>query len=170
MNKREIQGFLSDPRLIQIRATNDMTEKLRLAAEMHGGSAPWLGEPHRKEWRYKGLDCLIVRNWVGGALCGYVAVPASHPYHGMGFEDVHRINDDLAVHGGLTYASLCHGTICHEAKPGDADNVWWLGFDCAHYGDWSPLMLSLSDETYRDISYVMAETERLAEQLLGVMR
>lgn len=95
---------------------------------------PWINEPDRVEWRHRGLPCLIVRNHTG-ALCGYVAVPPGHPAHGAGYDSV-----NVDVHGGLTFANHCdtseRALICHTPEPGEPDDVWWLGFDCAHYGDY----------------------------------
>lgn len=143
---------------------------------------PWLEEPDRREWRYRGYPCLIVRNPMR-ALCGYVGVPPGHPYHGKGYDDV-----PADAHGGLTFAAKCSDHICHKALPGEADDVWWLGFDCSHSDDFSPryddpesetnVMMrekygaGLSDfstrhpKTYKTIDWVKAETERLADQLV----
>lgn len=136
------------------------------------GSGPWDNEPDRVEWRDEktGLDCLILRNGLG-ALCGYVAVRPGHPWHGKGYDDV-----PAEVHGGLTYADACHGRICHVPRPGEPDNVWWLGFDAGHAWDLVPSMThwrrlmpklaSLDDsETYRTVEYMRAECERLARQV-----
>lgn len=130
------------------------------------GQGPWLSEPDREQWdTVVGLPGLIVRNRVG-ALCGYVAVAPGHP----AFEkDYYYV--DVDVHGGLTYAAHCqeNGPICHIPKPGEPDNVWWLGFDCAHLGDAYPAEDGMmSGETYKDIGYVRAEVERLAVQLVAL--
>lgn len=140
------------------------------------GDGPWQKEPDLISWEYKGLPCLMRRNTeVTGSWCGYVAVPSNHPAFEKRYDDV-----DVCVHGGLTYASHCQGDICHEPKPGESDNVWWLGFDCAHSGDLSPRMeaqLNLfipnregwgSFQKYRDMDYVMKEVESLANQLLEI--
>lgn len=99
-----------------------------------------------------------------GAWCGYVAVPPGHALHGRGYDD-----PDVDVHGGLTYADACHGPICHVPKPGEPDDVWWFGFDCAHAWDMSPGSLQfhrpMPDEVYRTVEYARRETESLAEQL-----
>lgn len=90
----------------------------------------------------------------------------------------------LQVHGGVTYASACQGELCHVPKPGEPDNVWWIGFDCGHSGDLLPGMLAMekqhgwdapdhplslrsyrSRDVYRDQAYVTQETKNLAEQL-----
>ncbi len=141
---------------------------------------PWMEEPDKAHWVDKatGLDCLIVRAGSLGHLCGYVGVPPEHPWHGYGYD---RVPAD--AHGGLTFADACgHGEdeaagICHVPAPGRPDNVWWLGFDCAHYRDLSPGMyvgqLSVPEQyrmpdvmqgEYRTFDWVKAEVEQLAAQ------
>lgn len=133
----------------------------------------WDSEPDKRQWldEATGLPCLIVRNGPElGALCGYVGVPKGHPAHGKEYDDV-----SVDVHGGLTFASGCsHGAedreICHKVEPGEPDDVWWLGFDCAHLGDVCPGMqryarLSYGHDTYKDFDYVVREVQRLAKQL-----
>jgi hypothetical protein len=48
----------------------------------------WQEEPDYQHWidEETGLDCLIVRN-SGGALCGYVGIPQSHPFYSFGYSD-----------------------------------------------------------------------------------
>jgi hypothetical protein len=68
--------------------------------------------------------------------------------------------------------------ICHIPGDGEPDNVWWLGFDCVHYGDLAPKMPKMNAtlgghdvrdyETYRDLAYVRAEVASLARQLSEV--
>lgn len=125
------------------------------------GPGPWDHEPDKIQWSddATGLPCLIVRGPLG-ALCGYVGVPEGHPWYGVEFSAV-----NAEVHGGLTYSSPCQhgGKICHVPEPGEPDNVWWLGFDCAHLGDLTPGAY-LDDGTYRDVGYVTRETAHLAQQ------
>jgi hypothetical protein len=131
------------------------------------GAGPWQSEPDRAEWMTEaGLPGLIVRNHMG-ALCGYVAVPPGHPLHGKHYGEV-----DVSCHGGLTYAEACHGDICHKAAPGEPDNVWWFGFDCAHAFDLVPAVHACFPMpvpvTYRDLAYVKEEVEDLAGQLAAL--
>jgi len=127
---------------------------------------PWDTEPDKAQWvdPTTGLDCLIHRNRMG-ALCGYVGLPPDHPLHGADCDTV-----DVKVHGGLTYSDRCQDTgdesrgICHVSEPGRPHDVWWLGFDCAHWQDRLP-GLNLSGPVYRDVGYVKAEVEWLAAQL-----
>jgi len=133
------------------------------------GPGPWQSEPDRKEWRHKGLPCLIVRNHLG-ALCGYVAVSPGHPWHRKHYDDI-----DADVHGGLTFSAPCRegSPICHVPQPGESDDVWWVGFDCNHGEDLAPGIranlppeLHWTGDVYRNINYVQLEVEDLARQAL----
>lgn len=143
---------------------------------------PWHDEPDRLEFDHAGFTCLLLRN---AAWCGYVAVPPGHPWHGKNYDDVRTVNADgdedwPDVHGGLTYSGECSGHICHVPKPGEPDDVWWVGFDCNHHGDLSMSTLWMGvrypdsslwggrGESYRDVEYVRWQTERLAAQAKAV--
>jgi hypothetical protein len=129
---------------------------------------PWMQEPDRRDWRAHGLPCLALRNH-HGTWCGYVGVPPGHPWYDVSYAQL-----DVEVHGGLTYSARCTDHICHVAAPGEPDEVFWLGFDCGHAFDYAPGIAALAreiglgqrwpEETYRDLAYVSAEIERLAEQ------
>jgi hypothetical protein len=91
---------------------------------------------------------------------------------------------DAEVHWGLTYSAGCsHGdpaySICHIPDPGEPDDVWWLGFDCAHSGDytdmkedaaWRARFPRLGRDIYRDVEFVRAEIARLAAQAIEARR
>lgn len=157
-------------------------EKAVLHDRAGWGAGPWDSEPDRVDFEHAGFACLLHRGPMG-QWCGYVGVPATHPAYAKPYSDV-----DVDVHGGLTYANRCQGAICHVPKPGMSDDVWWLGFDCAHAGDFTPhtnkyhgaypwplkpydhaeAMAAVDRwevEKYRTVEYVRTETERLAEQL-----
>jgi len=147
------------------------------------GTGPWTDEPDKIQYvdGPSGLDCLIVRNG-GGALCGYVGVPAGHPWHSVDYDGLSLRNID--VHCGLTYSASCmEGApedrgICHVPDPGRPGDVWWFGFDCAHAYDLSPghaagLREQLPGyggiyDVYRDLGYVRNEVRNLARQLAEV--
>lgn len=154
---------------------------------------PWMEEPDKAQWidTVTGLDCLIVRNHMGG-LCGYAGVMPGHPWHEKQYDEVELPE---GVHGGLTYADYCmEGAedgpgVCHIPEPGRPANVWWLGFDCGHINDVMPGMLAferpevqtleqvqqyLKDEltgdryfrkTYKSFPYVIRECASLALQI-----
>ena len=132
---------------------------------------PWHGEPDHEEFRSPhGLPCILHRSGLG-AWCGYVGVPPGHPWHGKAYSD---LTDPFPeVHGGLTYSDRCQGAICHVPRPGESDDVWWLGFDCNHSGDLSLYDLADSSrphwdilwpESYKTAEYARRETLKLAEQ------
>jgi hypothetical protein len=134
---------------------------------------PWTLEFDKKQWQDEatGLPCLIVRNKGGGHLCGYVGVTKDHPLFRVGYADV-DLNE--SPHGGLTFSDHCQPNseedgICHLVEEGEDDQVWWLGFDCAHCMDLSPAY-SFSDGAYRNVEYVANECRALALELSKVER
>jgi hypothetical protein len=92
---------------------------------------------------------LAVRHPEYGHWCGYVGVHQGHELHGKRYQDI----EDIDVHGGLTYSNKCdpserEGTgVCHVPGPGEDEDVWWFGFDCAHYNDLSPGLEHLLAQT-----------------------
>lgn len=124
-------------------------------------------------FKHKGLLCCIGRNTLG-TLNGYVAVPRGHPYFGKDYDEI-----EIEVHGGLTYAYSDLGFF----ENGIFEDIWWLGFDTAHFGDSIPFSFSYSipfsfsyledigspisrESTYKNFDYVKAETISLADQLV----
>lgn len=147
-----------------------VNERIQAKERAQWSEGPWKDEPDIVEWRHEGFACLLVRN-ACGALCGYVGVPPGHPYHGKDYGEVES-QSDLRCHGGLTYSNSCGGAICHEPSEGEPDDVWWLGFDCAHAYDLVPGLarygrLSETD-AYCTLDYVRGEVEELARQLKAV--
>ena len=95
-----------------------------------------------------GLQCYIRRNGFG-SWCGYVVMSSSASALKEEFEC-------LDVHGGVTYCASGFD----DAHPG-----FWVGFDCAHYRDRSPLQTFDLDAIYRDVEYVKQQCSQLASQL-----
>ena len=128
--------------------------------------APWKSEPDHERWTdvATGYECSIVRHTSMQHLCGYVGLPADHPWFRKHYDDARMMDGDyVEAHGGLTYA--------HDHAPNEKpDGLWWLGFDCAHLGDYSPDIgrgvrsSGDSEETYKTWAYVRAECETLASQ------
>jgi hypothetical protein len=132
-----------------------------------------------KKWDFLGLQCIVTRNDLGGPShswsahrCGYVRVPAGHPFHGKGYDDI-----DVNVHGGLTFAEV--EPCAHEDGTG-----YWIGFDFAHGGDTKfadendpralhnmfPALHHYPDrysEHYWTLEEVQKETEDLARQVIA---
>lgn len=129
---------------------------------------PWELEPDLFEFSHRGYECKAKRNLTTGAWCGYVGKkPRTNRYID---DEQQRVSADsrdelFDVHGGITF--------------NDHD---WLGFDCAHFGDYSPRLdgqLRMKKDyiefkqlfgdahapVYRTLGYVVREICRLAEQL-----
>jgi len=100
------------------------------------------------------IDWLIGVNTGWGN--GYVIIPKDHKLYGVNYD---HINVD--VHGGLTFAQdvghLKNNDHWKDSLEG-IDEGWVVGFDTAHYQDNS---INCSKE------FVLAETERLKEQLMN---
>lgn len=131
------------------------------------GVGPWTDEPDRVEWRHKGVPCIMRRHPSLGHWCGYVAVSSEHPWAKA--PDIYEVNAD--AHGGITYGPHeCDKEmgVCHEPEEGETEDVRWVGFDCAHVGDYSPGShgYRFGNETYKTVEYVKAQVEDLAEQAL----
>lgn len=143
-----------------------MSENINHTVDKSGWpDGPWMTEPDRVQWQHAGYACLIMRGPVG-ALCGYVGIPEDHPCFGKHYDSC----EVEGAHCGLTYSDACSGSICHIPEPGMPDKVWWLGFDCAHYGDICPSIRRLNlrydyRETYKDVAYVMGCCNEMAMNL-----
>lgn len=79
--------------------------------------------------------------------CGYVVIPEDHPCYGLDYEVV---EDDIDVHGGLTFSGTFE----------DIDG-FLLGFDCAHAGD---------NPEVQDEEYTLSECKSLVDQLIKLER
>lgn len=115
------------------------------------------------------LDCLIVRNTFG-CLCGYVGLPDSHKFHGRHYNEIEEELGYSNAHGGLTYSESCDGVICHQH---DGDGVtWWVGFDTSHSEDLMPnydgFTFDASNQTYKNVEFVVKEVEKLATTLTSL--
>lgn len=109
----------------------------------------------------KGLEWEVTSNRMGYR-CGYVRIPAGHPWHGLDYDDVEPYP---IVHGGLTFARP--DTDCGK---GGLDNAWWLGFDCAHAGDAPDPSLPGYLELMAKLGGVIRTTEYVAGQCQSLAR
>jgi hypothetical protein len=109
-----------------------------------------------------GYTLAVGRNALG-AFVGYVQVPKQHAWFNLNYT---AIEDELYVHGGITYSG-----------PLDELGTWWFGFDCAHAFDHVPGILALLKQTgfegelwedgkVWDADAVLDECRNLAVQLL----
>lgn len=99
-----------------------------------------------------GVEDVIIYRAPLGHLCGYVK-------WGLSLDDmtIDRADEIFSVRGGVTF---------FDRLPRVKDGCYYVGFDCAHLGDYTPLGgVSFSDERYRTISYVMEEALSLRHQI-----
>lgn len=61
---------------------------------------------------------------------------------------------------------MCEDNVCHLS---DGEKLYWLGFDCAHAGDYRPADHKygggIDSEVYRDLDYVVRQVNVMAEEL-----
>lgn len=75
-----------------------------------------------KKWEYEGFQCVVKMQEIGHR-CGYVGIPKGHELYCADYDEI-----DIGCHGGLTYADF---TLLDD----NSNDIWWIGFDCAHWGD-----------------------------------
>lgn len=119
-----------------------------------------------KEFEHAGLKCVVTFGDMGHR-CGYVGVPKEHSLYGKYYDDyldikksevegelkeryfelfIAAMDDDERARIG--YVLECHGGVTfsdggeNSTYPIKSD-LWWFGFDCAHYCDGRDLKLSL---------------------------
>lgn len=140
------------------------------------GDGAWLDEPDKVSWTDEatGYPCIVKRHPQMGHFCGYVAVPEDHPHFGKDY----GVPATRRCPSELTFAAPCSKDeddahdICHIVQPGQSDNVWWFGFDCAHGWDIIPATQSMSylrsmfpGASYKDVEWVKNACEQLALDL-----
>lgn len=78
---------------------------------------------------YKGYEFRILN--LGPHPTAYVNIPANHPCFGKSYNEIYDYGIDIDVHGGLTYSNQKLRT--------ESDYLvgWWIGWDYAHYDDYS---------------------------------
>lgn len=160
------------------------------------------------DFDYKDYRCVTIFGDMGWR-CGYVGVPEGNSLYGKEYTDyvdiaMDELNDEpigkrgivpvflsawddsdnvrmdlyFNVHGGLTFSGDEHPIEC---------GLWWLGFDCGHYGDGKDLdkveelwgdnerikvRLEIerrypSDEPVRSLEYVQEECRNLVDQIIA---
>lgn len=104
-----------------------------------------------KDFVIDGYRCLVIGQSLGHR-CGYVGVPLGHPIYGKHYDDI-----DVNVHGGLTYSAGDNKLLYPSGDKG----LWWIGFDCAHYGDGKDFDLIRELSTEDEYEYYMNTNRRL---------
>ena len=159
---------------------------------------------------FKGFRCIGIFG-DSGTRCGYVGIPKGHPLYKKDYQDSVNMKledfkepfdkrgiigilcnvlegDDKVhictlfnVHGGITFADGGE-----DSEYPVKSDLWWLGFDCAHYDDAKDLVTlkkefdntrtdliikmeeewPISDTTVRTKEYVVSELKSLVDQII----
>ena len=153
----------------------DVPEMSREEKLLLFGEGEWIDEPDYHEFDHSGIGCRIIRNPVW-AFCGYVFIPANHPWHSKHYRDI-----KCDAHGGLTFSELLD------------NGEYWIGFDCSHSTDISPACEKMMrnaresikkenpslfeygadfpsghmlNPSYKNINFVIEECKKLADQAI----
>lgn len=121
----------------------------------------WENEPDELDWVDKetNFHCFMRRD-SQGYWCGYVGILSTSPLY-----EEENIKAD--VHGGITWTGYFDDWITKD--------LWLIGFDCAHAGDYVPYSFNNHPYkggpiSYRNVEYVKKEVESLAKQLKKIER
>lgn len=134
-------------------------------------------EPYVLSVKNDEYHLLVLKNEALGIFNGYVGVREDHRLYCS-----HYAHDSavylLDVHGGVTY--------CGNNLPMMDRNLWYLGFDTGHYGDFIPnaegsfdeivellfgkdmkeaLNLGDREVEFKDVSFVIDEIKKLYDQI-----
>ena len=107
------------------------------------GYGEWVEEADAIELEYLGYKAKVIRvmkrepycpqeAYFGGHLCGYVVIPATHPFFGQKGKA-----RELDCHGGITFDEP------HEEH--------WVGFDCGHSGDYIPTLEKMRNKEINEL-------------------
>lgn len=100
--------------------------------------------------------CEIIRRDKESHWCGYIFINSYHPWYGKHYDNI-----EVNCHGGLTYSQY-------------DENMWKIGFDCAHWGDFVPTRnifnTGINTGIWRDRKYVENECNELVEQAIEADR
>jgi hypothetical protein len=130
----------------------------------------WEQEPDKFEFidEVTGYKCLVIRDFVGKYLCGYVILPEDHIFYGKKFNKITIIDEELfklKVHGGITHAGIMSWAKWNDNKA-IITRDYAIGFDCGHILDLIPIYPATWEKgSYKTVEYVTDECKKLAKQL-----
>lgn len=104
----------------------------------------------------EGIEWVITKAPLYGAINGYVKIPFGHPWRHRDYE---TLNEHVEVHGSLTFGSASF-----------AEGHNWVGFDTLHAGDYWPGDTNhFHDDWCRHWTQekVVEETKSLARQIVA---
>lgn len=101
--------------------------------------------------KYKEFNIYI---WdLGTHPTAYLEIPKEHSFYERRYSNIENNN----VHGGLTYS---------ERELGEKSNSWFIGWDYAHYGDYTgySFQSSIYEKMYRT-EEILEEAKKYADEI-----
>jgi hypothetical protein len=128
----------------------------------HFPPGKWLLEPDFCKWGSCGLTCVVFRDMSWGIWRGWVGIPENHILYKKTIDKILDYEDSVdlfySVHGGISAA----GCLPYKYNNHNS-NLWWIGIETCHGTDLVPLAnLRNESQTYKDFSFIRAETKKLA--------
>ena len=132
------------------------------------------------DFEYKGYRCVVIFGDMGHR-CGYVGLSKGHPLYGINYNerlDIPKVDMEDKEIGKRGIISLLlnaldydenirmdlyfnvHGSLTYSDGNGNypvESDLWWLGFDCGHYGDGKDL--DLVESYWGDKEYIQKRLE-----------
>ena len=127
-----------------------------------------------KHGTYKNYDYMVL-NIRGTHFCAYIRLPESHPFYQLPYEAI-----DLDCHGGLTFSEMTDFENVRLRVWDPWSGLWWIpgrwveekvkkgywiGWDYAHDGDFSPLWPELGGREWT-ADEVALEAKMVIEELI----
>ena len=156
--------------------------KLILKVDAHGHLCGYLGVPcEHPFYKLNYMQCVlgcegrdismneVSKNLAEAAGHDVYQVPEEHNRHFLTWDCIYNTDNHQTPEGLIN----CHGGITFSGIPyeGEKPDLWYFGFDCAHYMDYSPGLAKISqgfeqnEAEYRDEQYVDNEINSMFEQV-----
>jgi hypothetical protein len=119
---------------------------------------------------YKGYDYCVIFTEMGHR-CGYVALPADHPYN-LSLKEIDKYDHDLEVHGGVSFYDKPDDLISDTILKPTCNDIW-IGFDAAHCNDKSDYEQAKKyfpkrADSYDEIKKIHAEVDQKFPLSIGI--
>lgn len=130
---------------------------------------PWKEEPDLKGWLdgATSLPCFIRRSEFEGYFCGYIGIPKNHPLHSISYNEINKL---INFKCKLNFSSLFGDKFYENPHSSCLSNdLWWVGFSCDSYKDFSPLKYTFSEpdiSAYKDVKFLEKQCAEIAAKLV----
>ena len=109
---------------------------------------------------YKGYNYYILN--LGTHPTAYIEIPKGNKLYGKDYNEIYEMGYDIDVHGGLTYSDNELMLVKSES--------WFIGWDYAHYDDYTPYDDELQKGLFQNLKKwtteeIMEECKRAIEQI-----